>query len=189
VNIVITRRDLVLCFSALASAGVAVAYWASLRNDDTLIDIALPQPGSVTSPSLEIFEALSRIVLAREKLDEHIARHIYGVMIDEPWGPKHMSTAYAELRTELLERRRKIALVEKSLLLALGRGELWFVMHVITTWYLGIYYHEQRPTQRITFEGALMHEAVRGYIPTPYVESVGFGAWTRLPAVVSEPGH
>ena len=53
---------------------------------------------------------------------------------------------------------------------ALAPGERWFVSHLVSIWYLGVYYHEQRSIQRITSDGALMYEAVRGLLPAPYVE-------------------
>jgi hypothetical protein len=105
---------------------------------------------------------------------------MYDVFMQEPWGPKHVGHAYALLREAILKAGSSGGREPVSFS-ALQSGERWFISHLVTTWYLGIYYHEQRPTRRITLIGALMYEAARGIAPTPYFESVGFGAWSEPP--------
>jgi hypothetical protein len=65
----------------------------------------------------------------------------------------------------------------------LDDGEKWFINHLLTTWYLGIYYHEQRPMQLISREKALIFDAARGAIPIPLFEATGFGAWVDPPDI------
>jgi hypothetical protein len=149
--------------------------------------LALPPPGDPQAPSFEVFLELSRIVLLRDRLDEQTARSMYRIFRDEQWGPKHIHTAYAVLRAAIIERGKKANPANPVSRSVLGAGEKWFVSHLITTWYLGVYYHERHPTQRITYEHALMFDAVRGTLPIPYFESTGYGAWAELPAGVPKP--
>ena len=92
--------------------------------------------------------------------------------MNEPWGAEHISGAYRKLR----QQPNESATVEK-----LTEGEGWFVSHLLTTWYLGVYYHEKRPTQRVTYEHALMFDAVKDWLPIPLLESTGPGNWQKSP--------
>ena len=65
----------------------------------------------------------------------------------------------------------------------MGKGQAWFTSHLLSTWYLGIYYHEQRPTRRVAYETALMFDAIRGRLPIPFVEATGFGVWSEPPDI------
>jgi Membrane bound FAD containing D-sorbitol dehydrogenase len=182
----ITRRQLALGLLAAVGGGAA-GIWSLSRNDRTLVDLKLPATGNPFAPSYEVFLALSRIVLMRSKLDEAIARKLFDVFSDEPWGLKHIGHAYAVLRNEVVaaNNRKQDGPAPLS---RLGEGEQWFVGHLVTTWYLGIYYHEQRPTQRITYAGALMFDAVTGLLPVTYFESVGYGSWIAPPDGIRKDG-
>ncbi|MEX2128375.1 MAG: sugar dehydrogenase complex small subunit [Xanthobacteraceae bacterium] len=182
----ISRRRLALGLLAVAG-GSAAGVWSFYGRDRSAVELDLPGGGNPFAPSYEVFLALSQIVLMREKLDEEIARRLFAVFSNEPWGLKHIGHAYAVLRDELAhtgtaERAAPISLAR------LGDGERWFVGHLVTTWYLGVYYHEERPTQRITYAGALMFDAVEGLLPVTYFESVGYGSWVEPPAAAREDG-
>jgi hypothetical protein len=68
----------------------------------------------------------------------------------------------------------------------LAYGETWFISHLVTTWYIGAYYHPERATQWITLQKALMYRPVQRLIPKPYYESVGFGNWVNPPGPESQ---
>ena len=180
-QIKLTRRQLALII--LTAAGGSAAAVKLIRRDDTAVELGLPSPADPNNPPFEVFEALCWIALARTKLDVKLVRRMYEIFMEEPWGPKHIGHAYATLYEALahtgekLEERREPPPVSR-----LGSGERWFVSHLVTTWYLGIYYHEQRPTRRITRSGALMYAALRGLAPVPYTESSGYGAWAVPPS-------
>jgi hypothetical protein len=179
-NIRLSRRQLAGMLVILAG-GAAAAVWAVPHGDKSKLDLALPEAGDPNKPSLEVFAALSRIVLLRSDLDPEVTQRMYKVFMDEPWGPKHVGTAYGRLRRAIIARNSMPRDAEPVPLDPLDGGEKWFVSHLLVTWYLGVYYHEKRPTQRITLDGALMFESVRGLMPKPFLESTGFGAWAELP--------
>ncbi len=182
----LTRRQAAIILITVCG-GAAAAWWETARREQSALELSLPPPGDPNAPSFEVFVALSQIVLLRDQLDESAARRMYELFVDEPWGPKHVHTAYKALRAAIVERNRKADRMAPAPLNALGPGEKWFVSHLVTTWYLGVYYHEQRPTQRVTYTHALMFDAIRGTLPIPYLESTGFGAWAELPPGISKP--
>jgi D-sorbitol dehydrogenase-like protein len=178
-KILVTRRQLVLTLIAVMG-GSAAGFWSIAGRDETGVELVLPPPGNPMFPSLETFRALSQIAFARTVLDETLVRRMYEIFMDEPWGPKHIGTAYAVLYRALGQAKSENWKLAEWLPL-LGPGEKWFVSHLITTYYLGIYYHEQRPTRRVTYEDAAMFDAIRGILPVPFLESTGFGTWTDPP--------
>jgi len=182
----LTRRQAAVVLVAVCG-GTAAAWWEAGRWQRTRLELSLPPPGDPNAPSFEVFMALSRIVLLRDRLDEQAARQMYRLFMDEPWGPKHIHTAYAALRAAIIERNHRADRTAPAPLKMLGPHETWFISHLVTTWYLGIYYHEQRPTQRVTYAHALMFEAIRGTLPIPYLENTGYGAWAELPPDIRKP--
>lgn len=175
----ISRRDLAACLLAVAGSA-ALPSWAFAQDGDTRLNISLP-PAAVTSPpSFETFLALSQIVLVEEHLDHALAQQMFDLFMAEPWGPKHIASCYTALRSAFLERDQRggQATVAK---VSLPYGETWFISHLVTTWYVGVYYHSERPTTWITLHGAMMNRGVRGLLPQRYEESVGFKNWARPP--------
>jgi hypothetical protein len=183
-HIRVSRRQLAAVLTLTACGGAAA--FLSIRPDRTHFTLTLPPAGDPNNPTLEIFEALCRLVLAREHLDITLTQRMYEVFADEPWGRKHIGHAYAALREAIAREAWSPRSGDTPPLARLDPGERWFVSHLVTTWYLGIYYHEQRPTQRITHDGALMYTALKDLAPVPYVEGYGFGRWADPPPPVSE---
>jgi Membrane bound FAD containing D-sorbitol dehydrogenase len=180
-KIQITRRQLALGLLAALGGGGAI-YWQRVGQDGTAVDLDLPPSRNPFAPEFDEFLALSQIVLMRSNLDKAGARKLYDVFVEEPWGPKHIGHAYAVLRRELAQTRRHGGAVGPLSLSRLEDGERWFVKHLLTTWYLGVYYHAERPTQRLLYDEALMFDAIRGVIPVPFLEATGFGAWAEPPS-------
>ncbi len=167
----LTRRQIVGRLMVTTGVAAILVYAGPGLVPHYTPDPATPPSGAdPTVPQFETFLALSRIVLARSDLDQNVARHLFEAFMDEPWGVDHISSAYAALRGD--------AAVQLKLLTPDDR---WFVSHLVSTWYLGVYYREGQPPQRIAYEGALMHQAMQGLAPAP-LQSVGFGKWTEPPA-------
>jgi hypothetical protein len=177
-TVVLSRRELALML--LGAVGAApLGIWQAAADDQRLIQIQLPVARGA-QPDFDIFLTLCRIVLMRERLDSAVARQLYQLFLDEPWGAKHIATAYAALREVLIARKSRGGMdaVAKA---KLPQGEIWFISHLATTWYVGVYYHPGRPTRWITLEHALMFDAARDIYPTRFRDNVGFGAWAAPP--------
>jgi len=178
----ITRRGLLAALLTGAVAGVAGRYWLAEEAGDRPFDIDLPDvPGPDDDPSLEVFLALSKLICLRTSLDMPTAERMYALFMDEPWGPHHIRSSYRQILRLAGRPPYTTPPAGGEMLAGLGEGQAWFASHVLTTWYLGIYYHQERETRRVAYETALMYEAVRGLQPIPLVQATGFGAWTRLP--------
>lgn len=175
----LTRRE-IAAFLLAATGSTALPYWAGAQDDASFLQITLPPAERSTTPSFETFLALSRIVLIKADLDEAAARKMYDLFMTEPWGPKHLRTAYGALRETFIKRDQHggQGMIAQT---ALPEGERWFISHLVTTWYVGVYYHPERPSKWITLHGAMLYRAVHGLVPKPYLESVGFGRWANPP--------
>jgi hypothetical protein len=180
-TISITRREIAIYLLA-AAASSALPHWASARDDNTRLEITLPAPGGSNASSFEVFLALSQIVLIEADLDRTVARQLYDLFMAEPWGPKHIASCYAALSTTFLARGQRGG-QETFAQTKLPYGETWFISHLVTTWYVGVYYHPERPTKWITLNRAMMYRSVGGLVPKPYEESVGFGHWANPPVL------
>jgi hypothetical protein len=174
----LTRRQVMLALAAVMGGVGSVA--TAPGDCRAAINLPLPPPGDPHFPTLEVFLALSRIVLVQEELDAEVAAKMFEIFKNEPYGLEHIATAYGVLRNEILRRQAQGSNAAPPLSV-LGANERWFVGHLVTTWYVGIYYHPDRPTQRITLDGALMYQTVRGLLPLPFYGNTGFGAWAEPP--------
>jgi hypothetical protein len=183
-DITLTRRDITTGLLAIAGASFA-PFLAGAQSDQTRLQLTLPQLANRSAPTFETFMALSSILLMRSDLDLQAARRYFELFMAEPWGPKHIGTAYALLRNAVLARAQRGGreAVEQA---ALPAGERWFISHVVTTWYIGVYYHPERPTEWITLHGAVMYDAAGAIVPKPYEESVGYGNWARIPKAADQ---
>jgi len=179
----LSRRALL---AALIGSGIVTGLWRHLiagAEANPFPDLKLPEPGPTDRPpSFEIFLALSQLVTLRQQLDDAVARRMFPLFLDEPWGEHHIHSTYAQIlsltRTsgdELLQQAHPAASS------TLGKGQAWFAAHLLTTWYLGIYYHERMPPVRVAYSEALMHDIAHPAIPRRFVEAVGFGSWSSPP--------
>lgn len=175
----ISRRSLAAGLLGLAS-GTALPHWAAAQDDDAQLQIELPPAGMARSASSEVFFALSQIVLMEADLDRGLAQRLHELFSAEPWGPQHVASCYSALRATFLARGRRGG--QQAIARAtLSSGESWFISHLVTTWFVGIYYHAERPVSWLTLHDAMMYRPVRDLLPVRYVESVGFGNWAAPP--------
>lgn len=138
---------------------------------------ALPDPAGHEPGAYPIFLALSYLVTLRPQLDEALARRMHPLFLDEPWGAHHIQSTYAQLLA-LLANDPPLASHPHH---ALGSGQAWFARHLLTTWYLGVYYHERMPPQRIVHAEALMFDAAQPGYPLPFINGTGFSEWRTPP--------
>ena len=177
----LTRRNLVLALLAGATLGRSTQYWQAFASDRQPLDIELPLNPDFSKPSFELFLALSQLVTARDQLDQQMAEKMYPLFMAEPWGAHHISSTYQQILAftdNPIDGQSASVLPDRS---RLDEGQAWFADHLLATWYLGVYYHESSPTQRVGHEYCLMFDAIRNKLPIPYVEATGFGGWATVP--------
>ena len=177
-----TRRQIIKALAALGLGGAFVGYWkfSGGENDQLLTSIMdVPNPDKA---SPEMFAVLSSLITLRQHLDPAITSKLYTIFMDEPWGAEHIVRLFDKIKTALQYGAVHNPLpAMQDTAWQLDDGEKWFASHLLTTWYLGIYYHEKRPTQRVAYEKALMFEPTKNLAPIPYAEAVGFGTWANPP--------
>lgn len=169
----VTRRKVVKTLLALGAGGVLPSYFSAFTSDGGKVRASLLDLG----PSPDAFRDLSAFVTLRDDLPPRALADMYKVFMDEPWGPEHMTGLLGKIKKGL---KNRPSLKDKSW--DFSEGESWFAGHLLTTWYLGVYYHQERPTQRILYEDALMFKPLAGLIPVPFIEPIGYGAWAEKPA-------
>lgn len=172
-DINISRRALLDLLLRGSTAAVASHFWMGQASAVSPSDFELPAPDATDTPSFEVFLALSQLVTLRRQLDVSIARRMYPLFLDEPLGRQHIRSTYAQL-SSLATTTNPDGRDPKAML---GKGEAWFASHLLTTWYLGVYYHERMPPHRVAYAEALMFDAVAREMPRRYVDAVGYGAW------------
>ena len=177
-----TRRQLALGLASVVGAGLLIKFGISAKEiEPETIELQLPDSSHIGPPSYDQFLALSKIVTVKETLDDEVARKMFKVFMDEPWGPEHIKSTYRALHASTLASAGNQDMPELLEGVKLTKGERWFVSHMLTTWYLGVYYHEDRSDQRITYEGALMYEALQGAMFPWFTGERTPGYWTETP--------
>lgn len=171
----VTRRQLVKTLSALGAGGVFLSLAIPAAAQDKVLSLVFGD-----GATLQEFAALCKAVTLRDDLPQEALEKMYAVFKDEPWMTEHVTGLNDKIRKGLKESAGRRPPM-KDPAWKFSEGEKWFASHLLTTWYLGIYYHEQRPTQRVLFEDALMFDPVRGTLPVTYLEPTGFGNWAEPP--------
>lgn len=173
----ISRRALIATLLKSTAAALTVRYWISAASAESTLSLKLPEPGSAEAPLFEVFLALSQLVTLRPHLDEMLARRMYPLFLDEPWGAHHIHSTYAQLLGLIELSDGQLKPLPPLLKDGLGKGQAWFAGHLLTTWYLGIYYHARMPPMRVAYAEALMFDAVSPMLPNRFVGGTGFGVW------------
>ena len=181
----VDKRRRVICASAASVLSGLLATPVSrllLAAETTkLLSQPWPELKKSKAPSFEVFYKLSQIVTCREMLSKDAAKKLFQVFMDEPWVEKHISTAYITLRKKLEETKANAslpALLEKGVL---EPSEAWFVSHLITTWYLGVYYHHTTSPKLVLRQDALMWQATNGLVVQAGDPSLQPGYWASKP--------
>ncbi|MGH1404019.1 MAG: sugar dehydrogenase complex small subunit [Alphaproteobacteria bacterium] len=174
-----TRREFILktgiaALAVLSQSALVLPLQAIAGESDIKI--------SKASLSLKHFYALSSWITYQADLDRDTAEKMFNVFKDETWGPEHIVQIYNKI-APLIYKGSEPLDFEKLLKSStfFDEGERWFISHLVTTWYLGIYYHEDHSTQRITYGHALMYKIGTPDIPIPYIGAVPFEEWSHPP--------
>jgi len=128
---------------------------------------------SVSLISCEVFTEYVKKLLNFESLNVGMTKRVYNLLQDEPWGINHLQ----RLVGKSSERNKDILLAQ------LDEGEHWFLGHLLTTWVTGIYYHDKENTV-VSYEHALMHEALKEIRPVPGLSTETFGFWHEPPVKI-----
>ncbi|KAB7613486.1 hypothetical protein F9L33_12905 [Amylibacter sp. SFDW26] len=173
---VLNRRSVVLSLLSYGLGNTAMAK-ETLR----IFQNYSPSLNDPEHPSFDVFYHLSQLICCRENLDKDGAQTMYLLMQQEPWGKKHISTAYTEIKNGLENRQSDASIADLVEAKEIGDGEAWFVSHILSTWYTGIYFHEAQPKQRILYDAALMWDVVGNYIAPPGTRILEPGSWANIP--------
>lgn len=163
-----SRRQIAKSLLLLGAGGVSAKYWISFQADDEVIKL----PNNNEEESFKIFFALCAMVTLRNDLDAETTKKIYELFIAESWGEQNISRLYNKIMSQLADNKNHKKLDD---------DEKWFLEHLLTTWYLGVYYHENQQTQRVAHQTALMFSAAKNILPIPFIEATGFGNWSEQP--------
>jgi Membrane bound FAD containing D-sorbitol dehydrogenase len=134
-----------------------------------------------TKTTFDVFYKLCQWLTQREKLDKNVAHKMYDIFLEEPWGQEHILKLYNKIEPIITFEKNQFDLSGLIKNNTLDDVEIWFSSHILVTWYLGVYYHEKRPSHRITYEHALMYQSVTNLTPIPYLEFTPYGTWATLP--------
>ena len=131
---------------------------------------------ATVSASLISYKAFAEYVekiLNFEPLNVDMTKRVYQLLQGEPWGMSHLQRVVGKSS----ERNKGIVLAQ------LDEGEHWFLGHLLTTWVTGIYYHDKENVV-VSYEHALMHEALKEIRPVPGLSTETFGFWHEPPAKI-----
>lgn len=167
---------------ALLNAGLRAGTALAL---DKSTFAGLPGTPAPDNPSFDVFYHLSRMLTCRDKLDDAVARKMFALFQEEPWGKQHISRCYTKIKTALQDRADRVTMPDLISEAIFDEGEAWFAGHLLMTWYLGAYYHERTEPIRVTWEGALMWDAVDDITGIPGVSGGEPDFWAGTPP----PGH
>ena len=173
------RRDFLIKMGTGILAGLFTSTQAHAFQ--ALFKSTAPEIQDKNNPSFDIFYRLCQWVTYRENLDKEIAKKVYDIFLVEPWGKHHISSTYTTLKKAIEKDKDKTDIAALLKDKKIKDGEAWFISHLMVTWYLGVYYHEKMPDQRIMYEEALMHEAIEGIAPIRLVGSTPYGDWYDIP--------
>jgi hypothetical protein len=186
------RTALSIFFAGPALCMTAPGLWAAVLDPEEhpALDAGLPPLTDPEAPDLAVFERLCEIVCLAPSLDPVTTVRLYDLIKVEPWGLHHVGAVYGKLLAHRGVDGRPRPL--NSLLHEghLSEGEAWFVSHLLTTWYLGIYYHESQPEPvRVSFETSRMWAALKGHVEPPGFSTAAPGDWSRPPPGATGEGR
>lgn len=154
---------------------VALAALAASQCFPSLAFASSKAGAPIAAEDLDAFMRLSVVVTGTQQLDKETAQKILGYLLAEPWGKEHLAQIRPKLlaadspsdRTRLFDRQR------------FTEGEHWFIGHLLTTWFIGIYYHQI--CHAVSYRYALMYSAIEEVRPIPGYSSGNFGFWSSPP--------
>lgn len=176
----ISRRAAALGLLGGVTSLLSYRVWNVFKDDDSVFVIADPDNTDANGRLFDTFKALSQIVTFRSDLHEPTLEAIFQVFRDEPWMTEHTLTSYQQLKPFL----REDVPPTRNPKLELGEGQKWFTDHLLTTWFLGIYYHDRTEPIRVAYEQALLFDATKETRPIPLINATGPRGWASKPEVL-----
>lgn len=137
---------------------------------------------AATEPLPALFYRLSQSALGRRALPRGFAERLLPHVLKEAWAEKHIRTALSIIDDESGGGPEGPDRVAK--LFAAGRlrdGEAWFVRHLVTTYYAGIYYYEGVSPVQLGGHDALIWDVLDGLITRPGQPGLVAGYWAEPP--------
>lgn len=135
----------------------------------------------------DVFYRLCQLILGQVDLNQEVAQKIYRLNNKEQWGRFHAASIYQLITDRYYDSEKAETLpllVQKGLF---KEAEEWYLTHLLTTWHLGIYYHDDTPEPiRVSFSSSLMWQAVEGVIPVPGMSNFEPQYWAKAPLKISE---
>lgn len=150
-----------------ATAGLA---WAELQDE-------VPR---VKDEDFQAFVTISVFLTGVKQLDLEIAREIFTHLLAEPWGKEHLEQITVKLSPLLMAESMVVPRWQLLHPTRFTGTEHWFIQHILTTWYTGIYYFEDT-SLFVAYQRALMNVALQDVMPTPGFSDGAFGFWSQLP--------
>jgi hypothetical protein len=127
--------------------------------------------------NLDRFIELSSAITGVQDLDKDTAQKILDLIRVEPWGKEHLS----QIGEKILPSGNDSHSPQMQLNPAIfTEGERWFIGHLLTTWFTGVFYH-QIGNHVVTYRHALMHTAIQDVRPIPGHCDGSFGFWSKPP--------
>lgn len=163
-----------------------VGYLLALAGSQCIprIVFASPKDFAFVAEDIDAFRKLSSIISGVDQLDEETAQQILNCIRAEPWGKEHL----AQIAEKILPPAKSRMPINRRKLLdhkQFTEGERWFIGHLLTTWFTGVYYH-QTGNQVVAYRNALMFQSIKEIRPIPGHCDAHFGFWSQPPTGASK---
>lgn len=139
--------------------------------------IALSKSEKSELININQFAVLCALLCNYNKIDQSFVASLYKIVQQEPWGAEHATWIYEKIFNVAQNLSDRSKIFDKSVF---TEGENWFVSHLLTTIFTGIYYHDR--SRVISYDKALMHDAFNSIRPTPGRCGGPFGFWSDIPS-------
>jgi hypothetical protein len=127
--------------------------------------------------NLDRFIELSSAITGVKDLDRDTAQKILDLIRVEPWGKEHLSQIGEKIFPSGDDAHSAQTPLNPE---KFTEGERWFIGHLLTTWFTGVFYH-QIGNHVVAYKHALMHTAIQDVRPIPGHCDGSFGFWSKPP--------
>jgi hypothetical protein len=130
--------------------------------------------------TLEDFHNLSKWICCRHELNLEDTKKIFSVFEKEPYVKEHMKRSFQLIKDKYIINSESTDFKSIWSEIPEQDGIKWFIGHVFTTWYLGIYYYEGIEPQKILHETSLMYLDMHDLGTVPFINPIGYAAWAGI---------
>lgn len=174
-----------LTFSRRRALGALLVLFASQGIPGLALADPAGKAGHTVANDLDAFIRLSAMVTGVSELDRNTARKVLALISAEPWGKEHLRQIAGKLMPEWSAQALPASRQELFEPSRFSDGERWFIGHLMTTWFTGVYYH-QTGNHVVAYRDALMHVALQDVRPIPGHCDGTFGFWSEPPVGVGK---